>query len=209
MTTSSDPLREITLAVLAGGEGLRMGRPKGLLQIHGKPILEWLLEQFQWPGPTMLITAPGREHPPGWERFDREVCDPVAGLGPLRGVLTGLEHAKTELLLIATVDMPGIRDEHLRWITSQIRASNQIGAMCQRTMAGDGAIIEPFPLLLRRQAMERVWTRIASNRLSVVGLTEESGFRAVEAPTEWPTRVWENLNRIEDLQRFLHDSERA
>src|SRR6195952_3674281 len=101
-------LKQTTLAVLAGGESTRMGEPKAALRVGGKPILQYLIERFAWPGPTLLVTAPGRERPPGWERFDREVPDPVAGAGPLRGVMTALEAIKTPFVAVVTVDMPGI-----------------------------------------------------------------------------------------------------
>ena len=45
---------------------------------------------MQWPGPTLLVTAPAVAHPPAADLFDREAVDPVDGLGPLRGVLTAL-----------------------------------------------------------------------------------------------------------------------
>src|SRR4051794_29668278 len=96
----------ITLAILAGGAGSRMGRAKGELRIAGEPILEYLLDRFDWPGPTMLVTAPGREHPTGWARFTREVTDPVSDQGPLRGILTALENATTEVVIVTPVDMP-------------------------------------------------------------------------------------------------------
>ena len=51
----------------------------------------------------MLVTAPGIERPRRAERFDREIADPVAGLGPLRGVLTAMENATTEIVVVATV----------------------------------------------------------------------------------------------------------
>src|SRR5436305_504355 len=108
MPPDSIPLLQVTLALLAGGESSRMGRPKANIQLRGRPILEYLLDQFVWPGPTLLVTAPGHEKPPGWERFDREVSDPVAGSGPLRGVMTALESISTPLVAIVTVDMPGI-----------------------------------------------------------------------------------------------------
>ena len=100
---------DATLAILAGGEGSRMGMPKAHLTIDGRPILDYLLDEIPWPGPTMLVTAPGREHPPGWKRFTHEVTDPAARQQPLRGVLTALENLATPLLLILTVDMPAIR----------------------------------------------------------------------------------------------------
>ena len=59
----------VTLAVLAGGEGSRMGLPKAELAIQDKPLLTFLLDRLKWPGPTLLVTAPGREHPPGFEQI--------------------------------------------------------------------------------------------------------------------------------------------
>ena len=55
-------MRDVTLAILAGGEGSRMGYPKGELRLGGRPILPVLLERFAWEGPTLLVTAPGRQH---------------------------------------------------------------------------------------------------------------------------------------------------
>jgi molybdopterin-guanine dinucleotide biosynthesis protein A len=55
-----------TLAVLAGGEGRRMGLPKGDLALDGRPILKRLLDRLVWLVSTLLVTAPGREHPTGY-----------------------------------------------------------------------------------------------------------------------------------------------
>src|SRR3954467_6767125 len=89
-----------TLVILAGGAGSRMGKPKGGLLIDDRPILEYLLDRFRWPGPTLLVTAPGREHPPGCQRFDLEAVDPVSDAGPLRGILTALENATTDQVVV-------------------------------------------------------------------------------------------------------------
>src|SRR2546421_8676966 len=120
--SDSDPLlmAEVTLAILAGGASSRMGTPKSSLLIRGKPILEHLLDQIAWPGKTMLVTAPGREQPPGSERFDREVQDPPGGGGPLRGILTALEHLQTPLLIVMPIDMPEIRKANLEFLVHEL-----------------------------------------------------------------------------------------
>jgi len=41
-----NPEHSATLAVLAGGEGRRMGGAKAFLRIAGKPILDYLLDQI-------------------------------------------------------------------------------------------------------------------------------------------------------------------
>ena len=140
---------QISLAILAGGAGERMGIPKSLLEIDRVPILEYLLGHLNWPSPTLLVTAPGRENPPGHQSFNHQVIDPVAGLGPLRGILTALEFSKTDIIVITTVDMPNIRREHLNWLATELTACpNVFGLMLQPK--GDGEAIEPFPCAFRR-----------------------------------------------------------
>src|SRR5690242_5929498 len=124
-------LIDCTLAILAGGEGSRMGKPKALLHVRGQPILQYLLARFRWPGPTLLVTAPSRERPPACERFDREVVDPVPGQGPLRGVLTALDSIATETLVVATVDMPEVSPAQLQWLLEQLdQHPASLGVMC-------------------------------------------------------------------------------
>lgn len=188
---------EVGLAILAGGEGSRMGQPKGLLKIGGKPILQYLFDRIAWPGPNWLVTAPGREHPPGWESFEQEWVDPVAGQGPLRGVLTALENATTPVIVILTLDMPGIGKEQVEWIAGRMLTGSQLGVM-GRTAQG---VIEPFPLGIRIETAPMIRRRIDGGRLSVNGLLEERGFMAPEVPIEWGSQTWVNLNRPEDLKQ--------
>jgi molybdopterin-guanine dinucleotide biosynthesis protein A len=190
-----------TLAVLAGGEGTRMGMPKAELHVGDEPILAYLLKQIAWAGPTMLVTAPGREGPPGHERFDREVVDPLSGFGPLRGVLTALEHATTPIVVVATVDMPGVRAEQLKFLVAQL--DERAGAM--GVMMRWGGRIEPFPCAFRAGAAEVVARELLEGRRAVHSLCRHDGFVAIYAPLEWDARVWTNLNRPEDVEAFARD----
>jgi len=198
----------VTLAILAGGEGSRMGMPKGLLSIHGEPILGYLLRQIAWPGPTMLVSAPGREHPPGWEKFSIEATDPEAQ-GPLRGILTALENLTTPLVVVLTVDMPGVRIAQVRWLMGQMIAQPQgLGFMCRR-MNNSSDRVEPFPSIYRREAKAEIAQRLTNGKRSVRGLLESSNFVAVTAPPQWEPRVWVNLNRPEELDAYLKSTETA
>jgi molybdopterin-guanine dinucleotide biosynthesis protein A len=192
-----------TLALLAGGQGTRMGQPKADLKLGGQPILSWLLARFHWPGPTLLVTAPGRQHPPDCEGFDAEAVDPVADLGPLRGVLTALETATTDLTLITTVDMPGVGREQLDWLLAQMNARSAIvGLMTQRPIEGQKQI-EPVPAIFRSTAAPLVRDHLEQGRRSVHRLSVEPSVQALAAPTDWNDRVWTNLNFPADLDGFL------
>jgi len=206
--------QQVTLAILAGGEGSRMGMPKGELRIGAEPILQYLLGRFEWPGPTLLVTAPGREHPPGWESFTAEVSDPVGGLGPLRGVLTALEAAGTEHVLMTLVDMPGLNGEQLRWLASAFgqersRRCDICGLMTSRdagnSRSGSERRIEPFPAVFHRDATPAIRARLDAGRGAVHGLADDPEFIIVSAPDDWGEDTWINLNRPADLRAFSHD----
>ena len=189
-----------TLAVLAGGQGSRMGRAKGLLTVAGVPVLTHLLGRLAWAGPTVLVTAPGRERPPGWDAFDAEAVDPVAAQGPLRGVLTALEVCRTPRLAVATVDMPGVTREMFDWLAGQLGDGDR-GVMLDRADGG-GRQVEPFPLLVRTSVLDVVRRRLGERRRSVHGLSAEPGFVVRAAPDDWPAAVWANLNTPADVARF-------
>lgn len=194
---------DVTLAVLAGGAGSRMGQPKGALRVHGRPILVYLLDRFAWPGPTLLVTAPGRDRPPGADRFSREVVDPAAGLGPLRGVLTALEHLTTPLLVVTPVDMPLVRPAQFRWLADRLMARRDLLGMMVRRDAGR---LEPLPCALRAPALPVVRDHLAAGRRSLHSLvttTRATGIVAAPAPGDWPAETWTNVNDPDEWAAFL------
>ena len=189
------PTTDVTLAILAGGAGSRMGMPKAELLFDGRPILHAILDRLDWPGPTLLVTAPGRERPPGAERFTRECVDPVAGEGPLRGLLTALEHAPTPWLVVTAVDMPLVRRGQLAWLAATLQGRPGVaGLLTTRPQ------VEPFPSAFARDAAAAVvHGALAAGRRALHGLLDELTIESVAAPADWPDETWTNLNRPEDL----------
>jgi molybdopterin-guanine dinucleotide biosynthesis protein A len=183
-----------------------MGKAKGLLRVGedpGEPILSYILNRLVWRGRTLLVTAPGREHPPGWEQFDREVFDPEAGGGPLRGVLTALENAQTPVIVVLTVDMPQVGPEQVRSLLDAFQEdAKALGVMFRRAIPG-GTQIEPFPSAYRPGAREMIESRLKNARRSVHGLLQDVGFISVDAPAHWPQDVWTNLNSPDDLCAYM------
>ncbi|MBX5482622.1 MAG: molybdenum cofactor guanylyltransferase [Myxococcaceae bacterium] len=95
----------VTLAVLAGGRGTRLGGvAKGLIEVGGVPILERLLLAL---GPitedVLLVT----DDPSPYARFGlRAVPDEQPGHGAPGGLYTALVHARTDRVLLVACDMP-------------------------------------------------------------------------------------------------------
>lgn len=198
-------LEHVTLAVLAGGAGSRMGTPKSLLSVGDKPLLAFLMERLAWPGPTLLIASPGRERPPGSDRFEHEACDAVADEGPLRGVYTALTHATTPMLVIAGVDMPAVTADDLAWFVKELAARPAAaGVMASRGDAGAGrGQIEPLPCAFRPAlAVGIVSDHLAGGRRSLHGLAKDGEIKLADAGA-LPERVWTNVNTPGEWERFL------
>jgi molybdopterin-guanine dinucleotide biosynthesis protein A len=199
-TSGSAGIEATTLAVVAGGAGLRMGKPKALLRVGGQPILAWLLDRLAWPGPTMLVTAPSVIDPAGDERFDIRAVDPCDGQGPLRGILTAIENVDTATMVVIPVDMPYVDWGHLRWVhDALIRTPGAAGTMFRVRRTGQ---IEPFPSAFRSTAKGAIARRIASNQLAIHQLCDDREFATVDAPDNWPDDVWTNLNDPASFKLF-------
>lgn len=190
--------KKVTLAILTGGAGRRMGMPKAWMEIGGKAVLRCIHEAMRWPGPTMLVTVPGRERPPGAELFGREVSDP-AEAGPLRGVLTALENCQTAELCVMPLDMPLVGRDYLAGLLGELRGrADALGVMFQRRM-GERMELEPLPLACRHEAGNVIAEQLRAGDRSLRGIMKHPGFLAVDAPPEWPVSTWRNLNTPDDL----------
>ncbi len=174
-----------------------MGHAKGLLEVRGRPVLAYLLSRLAWPGPTLLVTAPGRERPPGHELFGREVADPVAGQGPLRGLLTAIEHAPTETIVVTAVDMPGATRKDLAWLVGELLRHDAAVVMTSR--AGE---IEPLPCAIRTDAKSFVTARLAAGQRSLHGIATHPRVEVISADDR-DGQTWLNANTPAEWMEFL------
>ena len=171
-----------------------MGRDKAGLTINGEPVLTRLLRRLAWTaGPTLLVTAPGRDPPTGAEGFDVQACDTVAGEGPLRGLLTACEHATTAEAVVVPVDMPEITTAVLLWL-ARTRRERRAAALMST---------EPLPMALHLPtAAPMIRARLAAGG-SLRSLARCDSAAVVARPPEWPAALWTNLNRPEDLIQYV------
>jgi molybdopterin-guanine dinucleotide biosynthesis protein A len=189
-----DDLSKVTLAVIAGGSGRCMGSPKARLHIDGKSILRRLLDGLQWPGPTMVVSAPATANLLDAKLFDMHCTDPVDGLGPLRGVLTALENSTTPTVAAIAVDMPAINKEMLTCLVQSLQARPDCNGLMFCVPRREGQEIEPFPSVFRADAAKSIIDRFGSGNLSLHGLCDSASFLAVAAPADWSEELWTNLN---------------
>ena len=91
------------VVVLAGGLSRRMGQPKALVPLGGRPLISWPLAAAAEAGLEAVVVAkPGSALPP----IDVAVWDePAEPAHPLTGLIAALERARRPIVALAC-DMP-------------------------------------------------------------------------------------------------------
>ncbi len=105
--TSAAYQQKITGVILAGGGGRRMGgRDKGLIPLRGRPLIAHVIERLRPQCETLLINCQ-RSHQQYAEYGFPLIGDSLpGGLGPLAGLLAGMEQVGSGYVLIAPCDTP-------------------------------------------------------------------------------------------------------
>jgi CTP:molybdopterin cytidylyltransferase MocA len=128
----------VSVAVLpAAGASRRMGRPKLLLPVDGRPMVAWVVEALRagGAGEIVLVTAPGDEELRAWAVASgvRPALNPDPERGMLSTILEGIaalggsaELARRgEILLVSPADLPGLRADT---VATLLRRMTETGA---------------------------------------------------------------------------------
>ena len=96
-----------TGVILAGGRATRMGgRDKGLLQLAGKPMVEWVMAALKPQVADIIINA--NRNLDAYAAYGyRVVSDKLHGFcGPLAGIASSMESASTPYIVTTPCDSP-------------------------------------------------------------------------------------------------------
>lgn len=125
---------DVTVAVLAGGRGSRIGGDKAMVQLAGRPLITYPLRAAQDAGlPAVVVAKQGTKLPPVTAQLLLEPDEPTH---PLLGVVTALREFPA--VLAVPCDMPFVEPAALAALAR---------------MPADVAILapgQPFPALYRR-----------------------------------------------------------
>ncbi|MCP3103058.1 molybdenum cofactor guanylyltransferase [Myxococcus sp. K15C18031901] len=187
---------EVTLAVIAGGQGRRLsGVPKGLLEVEGRPVVARLLDLARPLGDVLLVA----NVPAPYARFGlRTVADVVPEKGAPGGVHAALVSSRTPWVVTVACDMPFVSFEALRVLLDA--RGDAVDSVCFE-VAGR---VEPL-LAVHRASLAPAWeARLREDpslrqllSLGRARVLPEAALRAVD-PT---LRSLTNVNTPEDLAR--------
>jgi molybdopterin-guanine dinucleotide biosynthesis protein A len=188
----------VAAAILAGGQARRFGgRDKSRLVVGGRTIIVRQIEVLQRVTPEIFIVAMDAG------RFvDLALpvhADVIPGAGAMGGLLTALEAASTDLVIVVACDLPFLDEGMLR-------------RLVELSAAGDGAWVrtpggvEPLLACYRREARATIRAEIENRRLKLADLG--SRLRMAELDADQlarfgaPGRLLANINTPDDYARI-------
>lgn len=184
---------DITGVILAGGQGRRMGGiDKGLQQLQGRPMAQWVLERLAPQVHSVLINA--NRNLERYAEFGCEVLpDRIGGFaGPLAGLHAALAHATTPLLVTAPCDSPFLPAD----LVARLHAALSDGH-AQLAVARSGDRVHRAFCLVRRELLPQLEAFLATGERKV-GLWHAS-LKVAEADFDDQADAFSNINSADEL----------
>ncbi len=177
--------------VLAGGKSRRMGTDKSLLELHGRPLIEHIVQQLQ-PNVSQLII--GANDPDKFTFLGHEVVtDEQPDCGPLMGILSCLTRCKSEHALVVGCDIP---DLNLPFFRRLLREAVDVDVVMPRTSAGH---LEPLFAVYSKSAIDPARAILERGGRRIIDLVDVAKIKYVTFPeTGW----YHNLNTPNDVDQY-------
>ena len=189
---------DFVAAVLAGGQGKRLGMNKALLSIDGSMVLDRIISILRNIFPSILVVVQDDDSPLGGmtDPHVKVVADIIAGKGPLVGVYTALENSSSPYVFVMACDMPYPSPPLIRCLLAKARGREAV-------VPRRGEYIEPLFAVYSRDIVGRIRARIEESQLKIHELIKELDVQYVEeeeiAAYDPGFRSFFNINTPEDL----------
>jgi len=186
-------MHPVTGVILAGGRGSRLkGEDKGLVEVSGRPLIEFALQALVPQCGEIIINANRN-----WLLYEgyghRVVADTLPGYpGPLAGMLAGLRQARYDPVIFIPCDMPYLPACLVSRMRQTMNAANA-GVV----IPYDGERTHPVVCLMQRACMDAIESWLAQGRHRV-GEWVRSQRHTQADFTDMPS-CFRNINRPEDL----------
>ena len=191
----------LTGLVLAGGRGTRMGGvDKGLQLLHGEALALHVMKRLAPQTGALLISA--NRHPEAYAALGLPfgatvVADTVAEFpGPLAGLLAGLRAARTEFMVSAPCDSPGLPSDLAARLAHALDAHQADIATVTTVDTRGETSIHPVFALLRTSLADDLCAFLQAGERKVRAWYARHKTVEVAFPDE---RAFYNINSLQEL----------
>ncbi|MCU6667575.1 molybdenum cofactor guanylyltransferase MobA [Enterobacteriaceae bacterium H4N4] len=187
-------ISKITGVVLAGGKASRMGgTDKGLQELNGKPLWQYVAQTLQKQVTTLAISANrniATYQESGYAVYPDRLADYP---GPLAGMLSVMQHSDAQWFLFCPCDTPFIPDCLVARFIEQIETSPVV-------WASDGERDHPTIALMSRQLLPLLQDYLASGERRVMVFMRQAGGHSVDFSDMKQSLI--NINTIEEIHNI-------
>jgi len=182
-SVTGDSVFDVMGFVLAGGRSSRMGSDKGLVELEGRPLIEWAIGTLQAAGIPVRIAGAREEVRGRLEEYAAVVPDAAPGHGPLAGICAGLSSTMAAHAVFLPVDVPLMPPALIRYL---IRHAQITGAVV--TVASVNGLPQTFPAVIARGMRPALDKRLRNRELGCLAAFEaaavELGQKMAVIPAE-------------------------
>ena len=189
---------QISGVILAGGKARRMGGiDKGLVSIHGRPMVNYVIDALQPQVATLLLNA-NRSHDAYREFGLPVVADADRDFrGPLAGFASGMRAAETPYVAVAPCDSPLLCSDMVQRLYGALQRDR-----ARIAVAHDGSRLQPVFALLACTLLDDLTGHLADGGRKIDDWYARHGY-AVADCSDVPESFL-NINAPDD-QRLLEN----
>ena len=146
----------VTVVILAGGQGRRMGgQDKGWVEYEGKPMIQHILEKLTPQADEVIIIANRNQQ--DYRALGVSVfSDYLEGFqGPLVGIATGLKESQYDQVVFVPCDGPFISSELVKTFVEQYQRFKK-----PVVVATDGKRLQPMVVMIEKQLLPKLLVAI-------------------------------------------------
>lgn len=190
---------QVTALILAGGMGRRMGgQDKGQIELHGQPLIEFILEAIRPQVNTVLINA--NRHQQEYARYAYPVVgDQLEGYqGPLAGFVVGMSASATPYIVTLPCDGPLVAPDLVaRLLQAIVRDDADLA------VAHDGERLQPVYALLPTRLLANLENFLATGDRKIDRWYAQQ--RMALADFSDTPQMFMNINTPDDRRRLQQE----
>ena len=196
----------ITGCILAGGQASRMGGvDKGLQMFRGQTLVQYAIKRLQPQVSQLLINANRNSADYALTGLKVVSDTDYAGMGPLSGFLTGLQHCDTEWLVTVPCDSPFFPLDLVEKLALAATEKQSLLAMAQTPRLSDNTWeLQPVFCLMHRSLLDslRNYLQNGGHKISVWAHQQSAlALCPFTKPSTGPD-PFANANTLQELQNL-------
>ncbi|HPQ08775.1 MAG TPA: molybdenum cofactor guanylyltransferase [Bacteroidia bacterium] len=182
--------------ILAGGKATRLnGISKGLLTFQNQPLIEIIIKNISPFAKKIIISANTNDY----DYLKLPIIkDKIKDIGPIAGLVSGLEYSDEEMNLIVSCDSPFVSQQIIEKLILNTQSVNCIIPKIKEN-------IQPLCAIYFKSILPIAYSQINKKDFKLQHLIQQSKAMFVEFPEEYKL-FFANINTKEDVEQFLQSN---